>query len=93
MTNRHVIDGLMRATRSRTAFQCEVKLGLPGGTFTHMHQRNQGFNVAILDRMQQRSGVSFDQIMAWWRLPEDAVLGRVEINQGCALCAARNLEK
>lgn len=74
MTTRHLVNGLMRAMRVRSHHQCEVQLGLPGGTFCHMyHGRQRGFNVVLLDRIQARSGVSFEQLMAWFREQEKVI--------------------
>jgi len=73
MTTRHLVDGLMRTLRARTHQQCEVRLGLPGGTFSHLyHGRQRGFGVMLLERIQARSGVSFDQLMAWYREQDEA---------------------
>jgi hypothetical protein len=75
MTTRHLVIGLMQAMRTETHMQCEVKLGLPGGTFSHLyHGRSRSFTVMLLDRIQRRSGVSFDQLMAWFRAGEEVVM-------------------
>jgi hypothetical protein len=75
--------GLMHSLRTRTHQQCEVRLGLPGGTFSHLYnQTRKGFTVALLDRIQGRSGVSFEQLMAWYRVPDDEPLGRINEQAG-----------
>lgn len=71
MTTRHIVEGLMRTLRMRTHQQCEVHLGLSGGTFSRMCSKpRHGLTVALLDRIQARSGVSFEQLMTWFREQE-----------------------
>lgn len=68
MTTRHVVIGLMQHMRARTHYECEAKLGLPGGCFSRMYRGSAyGLTMQLLDRVQERSGVSFDQLMAWYR--------------------------
>jgi hypothetical protein len=71
MTTRHVVLGLMRHMRARTHQECEIKLGLPGGCFSRMYRRSRyGLTMMLLDRVQVRSGLSFEQLMTWYREPE-----------------------
>jgi len=78
MTTKHVLEGLMQWTKSRTHAQCAVALGLDNGKVSRIHSGKQtGMNMATVDMIQQRCGVPLETLFAWYRLPEGAVLGRV----------------
>lgn len=73
MTTRHLVAGLMRHMHAKTHRQCEIALGLPGGSFSRMYRRSAyGFTMQLLDRVQERSGLSCDQLMAWFRQADEA---------------------
>jgi hypothetical protein len=71
MTTRHIVIGLMQHMRAKDHQQCEIKLGLPGGTLSRMYHRKRALTVRVLDRIQGRSGLSFDQLMAWHRQQDE----------------------
>lgn len=70
MTARHLVNGLMRHLNCHSHRECERKIGLTGGTLSRMYNRNADIRVVSLDRMQNRTGLSFDQLMAWYRQEE-----------------------
>lgn len=72
MTTRHLVNGLMRHMHARTHLECQKSLGIPGGTFSRMYHRGADLNVATLDKIQQRSGLPLEQLMAWYREPEQS---------------------
>jgi hypothetical protein len=68
MTAKHLVHNLMRATRSSTHQQCSVKLGLPIGILSRMASGKQkGCQILVFDRIQRRSGIPADTLLAWYR--------------------------
>jgi DNA-binding Xre family transcriptional regulator len=78
MTAKHMLEGVMQWTRSRSHHQCAVFLGLDPASVSRLHKGKQtGLTIATLDQIQRRAEVPIDTLWAWYRLPHDAVLGRV----------------
>lgn len=72
MGTRHLIDGVIRATKSKTKNQCATKLGLDASTLHRIYERGGSMNLATFDLIQQKTGLPLDQLMAWYRMPEDS---------------------
>lgn len=70
MTTRHLVNGLMRHMNARTHRECQQSLVISGGSFSRMYHRGADLNVATLDKIQQRSGLPLEQLMAWYRQEE-----------------------
>jgi DNA-binding Xre family transcriptional regulator len=70
MTTQHLYQGLtmaMRTTKLPAALGVERKR-----LWLLATGKQAGMTVAMLDQMHRKSGVSLDQLMAWYRLPEGA---------------------
>jgi hypothetical protein len=82
MTAKHLVDGVMQWTSSRTYNSCASLLGIESATVYRMSNGDQrSLNMATVDLIQQRSGVPIETLFAWYRLPKDAVLGRIDVVQ------------
>lgn len=78
MTTKHILDGVMQWTGSRTHLACASMLELDPATVCRMAQgRYAGMRIETLDRIQRKTGVPIDTLMDWYRLPDGAELGRV----------------
>jgi DNA-binding Xre family transcriptional regulator len=70
MTTQHLYQGLTMAMRTT---KLSGKLGIAPKVVTEIrYGRQREMRVATLDTIHRNSGVSFDQLMAWYRLPEGA---------------------
>jgi DNA-binding Xre family transcriptional regulator len=70
MTTQHMYQGLTMAMRTT---RLSTKLGLHGRTVSEMkHGTQKEIVLGTLDIIHRNSGVSLDQLMAWYRLPEGA---------------------
>jgi transcriptional regulator with XRE-family HTH domain len=78
MTTRHLLEGLMQKTGARNHSHCAVILGLTPCMISRLNSGDRaGLRMYTLDIIQQKTGVPFDTLFAWYRLPPGAVLGRV----------------
>jgi hypothetical protein len=78
MTARHILEGVMQWTKSRSHHQCAVLLDIDPAVIARLNSGKQtGLTIATLDRIQRRTEVPIDTLLAWYRLPDGAVLGRV----------------
>lgn len=87
MSGRHLVEGLMQATRSRTHEQMSVKLAWERAEISRLvngKSSGGGMRLVTLDTIQRRSGVPIQTLLDWYRLPEGAVLGRVPVETECA---------
>lgn len=66
MTSRHLVDGLMRATRCRTFQQCEIRLGIGSSTFSKLYSRKErSVRLTLLHKISQRGEVPMTLMLAW----------------------------
>lgn len=73
MTMQHVIHGLMQVTKVKNHHQLSVLFDVPQGIISRLaHGKFNGMSMANLSQIQSVSGVSFDTIFAWYRLPTHA---------------------
>jgi hypothetical protein len=80
MTLKHLADGLMQATASSFHIACERVLELPGGTLCKMTNGTyKDLRLSTVLQMADNSGIALDTLVAWARLPEGAVLGRLAV--------------
>jgi hypothetical protein len=78
MTARHMLEGLMQCTRARDLAHCAVVLGIDISTVSKLCSgEKRGLHISTVDIIQRKTGVPFDLLFAWYRLPDDAVLGRI----------------
>jgi len=78
MTTKHLAQGLMQATKATSHANCEAKLGLAVGQMHHWYNdHHRDIKASMLGLLHDKSGLSFDTMMGWYRLPEDAVLGPI----------------
>jgi DNA-binding Xre family transcriptional regulator len=78
MTMRHLVDGLMQATKCanhcRLAWTCDVE----HSTISLLHNgKANDMALSTLAKIHDATGVPVERMFAWYRLPETAVLGRV----------------
>lgn len=79
MTLRHMLDGLMQVTGAPNHSQLGDMIGLDPATVHHMNRGEvKGLNMKTFERVQTMSQVSADRLLEWYRLPPDAVLGRIK---------------
>ena len=77
MTMKHVLNGLLQATGKRSDRQLRLMLDIDGAMFTRWRQgQNVGCHIRVFDRINVVTGVPFDRLFAWFRLPAEAVLDR-----------------
>lgn len=94
MTAKHLLHGVMQSIGARNHNQASVLLELDPATVCRLGKGKQaGLNVATLDHIQRKTGVPFDALFDWYRLPEGAVLGRVEAQTISRASASTNQEK
>lgn len=78
MTMKHLLDGAMQHTKARNHRQFAILVGLDGSAVTRMARgQYRGMRIETLDAIQRATGASADTLLAWYRLPEGAALGRI----------------
>jgi transcriptional regulator with XRE-family HTH domain len=78
MTAKHLLDGVMQSTGARSHGHCSKLLGLDPSTIHRLDKgKRVGVNISTLDQIQQVTRIPFDTLFAWYRLPDDVVLGRI----------------
>jgi transcriptional regulator with XRE-family HTH domain len=78
MTARHMLEGLMQWTRARDLAHCAVLLGIDISLVSRISSgERRGLHISTVDLIQQKTGVPFDMLFDWYRLPDEAVLGRI----------------
>lgn len=78
MTTKHLLEGVMQWTGARNHHKCALLLELEQATVSRMARgKYTGMRTETLDQIQRISGVPIEMLFAWYRLPEDARLGRV----------------
>jgi DNA-binding Xre family transcriptional regulator len=76
MTAKHMLDAIVMHTRTSNL---TTALGLDPRTVSAMRNGEQtGMNIRTLDQIQRKTGLPFDTLMGWYRLPEGAVLDRLQ---------------
>lgn len=79
MTTMHLLEGVMQWTGARTRYRCSILLGIGESTLCRIGKGEQrNLNMATVDHIQRKSGVPFDTLFAWYRLPEGVALGRID---------------
>lgn len=79
MTMKHMIDGLMQTTKSRSFTQLGELVGLePASVVRLARGYSKGVGIEKISSINVVTGIPLDTLFAWYRLPDDAVLGRVE---------------
>jgi len=84
MTTKHLAQGLMMLTRSRSHAHCEQLLGLPQGAMHHWSRAmRRDVKASTLDLIRQKTGISGDVMLDWYRMkdgeslpPPDGICGR-----------------
>lgn len=70
MTTQHMYQGLTMALRTT---KLPSALGIDRKKLWLLNTKHkQSMSVAFLEMLHEKSGVSFDQLIAWYRLPEGA---------------------
>ncbi len=78
MTMKHLLDGLAQTLGTPNDNRLAQHLGLSNGVITRIRQgKATGMHLRFFDQMQRTSNVSADTLLAWYRLPTGAVLGRI----------------
>lgn len=78
MTMKHVIDGLMQATHCPSHHALSLRVGIDKAAISRMCSgKCNGIGIEKLDQIQTLTGVSPDDIFAWFRMPDGTVLGRI----------------
>jgi DNA-binding Xre family transcriptional regulator len=79
MTMKHILDGAMQHTKARNHRQLSILMGIDNATLSRISKGDAtGMRIGTLDLIQQKTGISADTLLAWYRLPEGASLGRVQ---------------
>lgn len=79
MTVQHLLDGAMQHTKARCHYHFTILTGLNPGAVTRMATgKYKGMRIETLDQIQRTTGVPIDTLFAWYRMPEGAVLGRIQ---------------
>jgi hypothetical protein len=80
MTTKHLLEGAMQYAKARNHYHFALLTELDRATVTRMAQgRYSGMRIETLDRIQRASGAPVEMLFKWYRMPEDAVLGRVHV--------------
>ncbi len=80
MTMKHVIDGLMKATESKTHSELARATGLSVTTISHLsHGKQHDVAFGTLAEAQKRCGVPITLIYAWYLLPANALASRLAL--------------
>ena len=78
MTIKHMLDGLMQATKSRHNGELAAKLDLEPCTLSKISRGEQiSMRMDKVNKIHRRSGVPLDTLFTWYRMPATAVLGRI----------------
>lgn len=78
MTMKHVIEGLMQATKCKNHSQLSKLLDFPQGIICRLAQgKSKTLGMDNLLQVHTTTGVSIQTLFDWYRLPTGAVLGRV----------------
>jgi transcriptional regulator with XRE-family HTH domain len=81
MTTRHLIDGVMQHTKARNDCQLAKLLGLDRAKVWRLRNaENQEMFIGTLDQIQRKTGIPFDKLFGWYRMPGTAYLGRVTVD-------------
>jgi transcriptional regulator with XRE-family HTH domain len=81
MTMKHVVDGLMQVTRCRSHSQlarlCDIEQATVSGIWCG---KIHGISLRTFEKLQVGTGVSADCMLGWYRMPDEAELGRVKLD-------------
>jgi DNA-binding Xre family transcriptional regulator len=79
MTIRHMLDGLMQATKATSHTNLATKAGLDFTTISRMWAGKQiDVRMSTLQRVRDYTGIPLADLFGWFDLPEGALLGRIE---------------
>ncbi|HEX9173864.1 MAG TPA: hypothetical protein VF861_14520 [Telluria sp.] len=73
MTVKHMIEGIMHATKARNQRHCAIKLAMTEANISRILSgkfTGHGMLLASFDIIQQKSGIPADTLLGWYRQPE-----------------------
>lgn len=73
MTTRHMVNGLMKATKATSHNNLAARLAQTPATISRMYHMSEqkDMNLSTLDIIQQKSGVPVQTLMDWYRQPNE----------------------
>lgn len=78
MTAKHLLQGVMQHTKARNYQHCSKLLGLDQATLFRLNNgESSGMRIQTLDWIQRKTDIPIETLWAWYKLEDDAVLGRI----------------
>lgn len=79
MTIKHLLEGAMQYAKAPNCNQFALLTKLEPATVSRMSRNKQtSMRIETLDQIQRTTGAPIEMLLAWYRMPEGARLGRVK---------------